>query len=86
MAQREREYRWYRLGCERLGQTPLDEAAFEGRWQEFEDHAERLKAAEASKTAPDMDAAVRAEMQRRVQDDPFVRAILVGMAEENSAG
>ncbi len=86
MAHREREYRWYRIGSERLGQPPLDEAEFEARWQEFEDHAERLKAAEASGSAPDVEAAIRAEMQRRIKDDPFVRAILVGMAEEDSAG
>ncbi|HZO91209.1 MAG TPA: hypothetical protein VFB38_22990 [Chthonomonadaceae bacterium] len=86
MAGREREYGWYRVGCDRLGQTPLSEAEFEARWQEFEDHAERLKAAEASGVPPDVDAAVRAEMQRRIKNDPFVRAILVGMAEETSAG
>jgi hypothetical protein len=85
MAHREREYRWYRLGCERLGHPPLDEATFAARWQEFEDHAERLRAAEASGSPPDVDAAVRSEMQRRIKDDPFVRAVLVGMAEENSA-
>jgi hypothetical protein len=86
MANREREYRWYRTGCDRLGQTPLDEAEFAARWQEFEDHAEKLKAAERAGAAPDIAAGVRAEMQRRMKDDPFVRAVLIGMAEEDSAG
>jgi hypothetical protein len=86
MADREREYRLYKIGCERLGQTPLSETEFAARWQEFEDHAERLKAAEQTGTPPDVDAALRAEMQQRIKDDPFVRAVLVGMAEAESAG
>ncbi len=81
---REREYRWYVTGCDRLGQTPLSEAEFAARWQEFEDHAERLKAAEASGTPPDVDARIREEMQRRIKDDPFVKAVLVGMAEDSA--
>jgi hypothetical protein len=86
MADRDREYRWYRVGCERLGQPPLEETEFARRWQEFEDHAERLKAAEAAGVAPDVDTTVRAEMQRRVKEDPFVKAVLVGMAEDGGAG
>ncbi|HZT43730.1 MAG TPA: hypothetical protein VFA07_16305 [Chthonomonadaceae bacterium] len=86
MADLTREYGWYRTGCERLGQMPLAEAEFAARWQELEDHAERLKAAEAEGSVAEMDAATRAEMQRRIQDDPFVKAVLVGMAEEQSAG
>ncbi|HLK56007.1 MAG TPA: hypothetical protein VKU00_05570 [Chthonomonadaceae bacterium] len=80
-----RTYVWYRTGCERLGQTPLSEAEFAARWQEFEDHAERLKEAEAEGSVAEMDPAARAEMQRRISDDPFVKAVLVGMAEEQSA-
>lgn len=83
---REREYRWYRIGCDRLGQEPMNEAAFAARWQEFEDHAEQLKAAEESGTAPAIDAGVRAEMQRRMQEDPFVKAVLIGMSEEGFGG
>lgn len=86
MAAREREYRWYLIGCERFGYSPMREEEFTVRWQEFEDHAERLKSAEASGTAPDVDTAVRIEMQRRIKEDPFVKAVLVGMAEEQSAG
>ena len=85
MADLEREYRWYRTGCERLGETPLEEAAFAARWQEFADHAERLKAAEIEGALPGMDAGVRAGMQRRIKDAPFVKAVLIGMAEEDSA-
>jgi hypothetical protein len=86
MTEPEREYRWYRVGCERLGQAPLSEAEFAARWQEFADHAEKLKAAEASGQPPAVDATVRQEMQRRVRDDPFVKAVLVGMAETESTG
>ena len=86
MADLTREYGWYRTGCERLGQTPMTEADFTVRWQEFEAHAERLKAAEVEGSVAEIDAAMRAEMQRRIQDDPFVKAVLVGMAEEQSAG
>ena len=82
----EQEYRRYRIGCERLGYTPISAEEFAARWQEFEDHAERLRAAEKGGSLTDVDAAVRAEMQKRIKDDPFVRAILVGMAEEDSAG
>ena len=79
-----REYGWYRTGCERLGQTPLSEVEFAARWQEFEDYAERLKTAETEGAVDEMDAAARGEMQRRIKDDPFVKAVLVGMAEEQS--
>ena len=50
--------------------------------QEFEDHAEKLRAVETSSKPPDIDAVTRAEMQRKVKDDPFVRAVLIGMAED----
>jgi len=81
MVSREREYHWYLTGCDRLGQTPIGEAEFAARWQEFEDHAERLKAAEAEGKFDGIEADMRAVMQQRVKDDPFVKAILVGMAE-----
>lgn len=82
----EREYRWYRTGCERLGSEPaeiLSEVEFVARWQEWEAHAERLKAAEADGKLAELDATERAEKGRRIQDDPFVRAVLVGMSEAN---
>lgn len=78
----EREYHWYVIGCDRLGQKPVSEAEFRERWQEFEAHAEQLKAAEADNTLPELNIVRRAEMEKRVKDDPFVRALLVGMAEE----
>ena len=81
MAGREQEYSWYVIGCDRLGQAALGEAEFAARWQELEDHAERLKAADLNKTLPDLDARARADMEARVKDDPFVKAVLVGMAE-----
>jgi hypothetical protein len=86
MAERTREYSWYRTGCARLGQEPLEEAAFAVRWQELEDHAEKLKTAEKSGSPPEIDPSVRAEMQRRIKEDPFVKAVLVGMAEDPDAG
>jgi 2-polyprenyl-6-methoxyphenol hydroxylase-like FAD-dependent oxidoreductase len=81
MAGHEREYRWYLTGCDRLGHTPLPEAEFAARWQEFENHAERLKQADKERTLENLEADLRAQMQRRIQDDPFVKAVLVGMAE-----
>ena len=83
MSSREQEYRWYRVGCERLGQSPLDKADFEARWQELEDHAERLKVADADKTFSALDPQTRADVERRVKDDPFIKAVLVGMGEDN---
>jgi hypothetical protein len=81
MADRSHEYGLYRTGCDRLGQPAVSESEFETRWADFEAYAERLKAADVAGTLPDVEAVDRAEMQRRVRDDPFVRALLVGMAE-----
>lgn len=81
MAEYEREYQWYLTGCNRLEQIPVSKEEFLTRWQEFEQYAERLKAAEESNAVAEVDAAQRAEMQARVKDDPFVQAIMVGMAE-----
>ena len=78
----EKEYHWYVIGCDRLGQAPVAQKEFASRWQEFEAHAEQLKAADANGTLLKLDAADRAEMEARMKNDPFVRAILVGMAEE----
>lgn len=77
----EREYGWYVVGCDRLGQTALGQAEFAARWLELQAHAESLKAADASGTLGDLDARARADMESRVKDDPFVKAVLVGMAE-----
>ena len=82
----EREYRWYTTGCTRLGHEPaeiLSESEFVARWQEWETHAERLKAAETDGKLGELDVAERADRERRLKDDPFVRAVLIGMAEEN---
>jgi hypothetical protein len=81
MNQESPEYRWYLTGCERLGQEPLPYEQFAERWQEFEDHAEKLKAAEASGKLADVDAALRRQLQQSIQHDPFVKAMLVGMSE-----
>jgi hypothetical protein len=81
MVELDREFGWYLTGCDRLGQEPVDRAEFETRWQEFEAHAERLKQAEArGKLSQEIDG--RTQMQQRVKDDPFVKAILVGMAAD----
>ena len=82
MASREYEYGWYLVGCQRTGQTPIDLEAFSAWWQEYEDHAERLKAAEAEKTLLEMDSERRAEMLKRMQSDPIVQAVMVGMSED----
>lgn len=83
---REREYRWYLVGCDRLGQTPISEAEFSERWQAFEDHAETLKSADKRGTLLDVDVQARSDMQQRIKEDPFVKAVLVGMAEDETAG
>ena len=81
----EKEYHWYVLGCDRLGQAAVSPKEFAGRWQEFEAHAEQLKTADASGALLTLDATKRADMEARMKDDPFVRALLVGMAEEGVA-
>lgn len=75
------EYQWYLTGCERLNYEVLPYEAFSERWQEFEDFAERLKSADEEKTLHDLDSLQRSNMQKRVNNDPYVRAVLVGMAE-----
>ena len=85
MYDRERTYRWYLTGCDRLAQPALSEDEFNSRWQEFEAHAELLKAADDAGEAPAVEPARRAEMARRVSEDPFVKAILVGMSQDPDA-
>ena len=81
MADRTREYQQYLVGCDRLGHEPVDAETFATRWQEFEDHAESLRAAERKGVDPEIAPEVRTEMQERIKDDPFVKAVLVGMSE-----
>jgi hypothetical protein len=78
----EAEYGHYLRGCNRLGQIPVSKEEFLTRWQEFEQYAEQLKTAEAAGSVEEIDKARRAEMQQRLKDDPFVQAILVGLAED----
>jgi hypothetical protein len=85
MVEHEREYRQYLNGCNRLGQTPVSKEEFLTRWQEFEQYAERLKAAEEAGSVAEVDAVERAAMQQRAKD-PFVQALLIGMAEEGQGG
>ena len=80
--EREEEFRGYLRGCNLLGQIPVSQEEFLVRWQEFEQYAEQLKTAEAAGSVEEIDRAQRAEMQQRFKDDPFVQAILVGMAED----
>lgn len=79
------EYEWYLIGVRQMGLEPLDEAAFAARWREFQEHAERLKEAEAGGQIEDLPPAQRTEMQQRVKNDPFVRAVLLGMAAEQGS-
>jgi hypothetical protein len=51
-------------------------------WQIYEDHAESLKAADRSGTLTQIDPIRRVEMERRIQDDAILKAVLVGQAEE----
>lgn len=81
MADYSREYLLYREGCARLGQSPLEESGFAQQWEEFQKHAEMLRTAEADDTLAEVDSSLRAQMLQRFQKDPFVRALLVGMAE-----
>ena len=78
----EKEYRWYLIGCDRFGYEPVSEAEFTVKWTELETHAEALKAAEASQDFSALDPAKRASMRGRIQDDEFVKAVLVGMSED----
>ncbi len=77
----EREYRWYEIGCVRMGQSPVSVEEFSTHWQEFEAHAIQLQTAEMEKTLLSLDMTNRQTMQTRFQKDTFVRALLIGMAE-----
>ncbi len=77
----DREYGWYLAGCRAYGYTPIPREEFAESWREFEAHAERLRAAEAASAEPDIAPEERVRMSARVSNDPFVKAILVGMAE-----
>lgn len=84
MTDKTQEYRWYLVGCDRLGYEPLSEPDFLTQWQALEDHAERLKVAQANDMLTELDLEQRTEMQQRMKADPFIKAILVGMSEETS--
>lgn len=81
---REQEYQWYLLGCSRMGKPPFPLEIFEAKWQEFEEHATQLKEAEENQTLTALDAKERLTMQSRFQNDDFVRALLIGMAESQA--
>jgi|GEM_PF-2225807 len=76
------EYRWYVKGCQRLDREPIPHDEFCRVWQIYEDHAESLKAADRSGTLTQIDPIRRVEMERRIQDDAILKAVLVGQAEE----
>jgi hypothetical protein len=81
----EREYGWYLIGTNRLGHEAVVYEEFVVKWQEFQDHAELLKTADAEETLTSVDAEKRREMQARLKTDPFVKAVLVGMSEDPAA-
>jgi hypothetical protein len=84
MADRTLEYRWYLVGCDRLGHTPLSLEVFEAKWQEYEDYAESLKQAEEAGTLARLEPVARLNMERKIQSDPLLKAVLVGQSEESS--
>jgi hypothetical protein len=83
MASYEREYRWYLIGCNRLGQQPVSQTEFSAEWLEYETIAERLKQADAQGTLA-LESDARRHVKERGKDNPFIKAILVGMAEEQA--
>ena len=83
--ERNREYNWYLTGCSRLDREPLPLEEFSKIWQEYENHAEALKRAEKEGKLSSLDAANRVRMERKIQSDPILKAVLVGQAEEESA-
>lgn len=83
MSSYEREYNWYLTGCSRLSQLPIKKELFFLRWQEFESHAEKLREADSEGTVAVLDAKNRREMESMFNHDPFVRAVLIGMSEDN---
>lgn len=78
----EQPYRWYTIGCQRLGREPMPYEEFEARWQEMQAHALQLQKAEEQNALNQLDPQIRARMQERVRTDPMIRALLIGMAEE----
>ncbi|CEK17571.1 hypothetical protein [Chthonomonas calidirosea] len=81
----DQEYRWYCIGCERLGREPMPFELFEAYWHEMQQHALRLQEAEANNALATLDPNLRAQMQQRVRSDPMIRALLIGMAEESGS-
>lgn len=79
----EAEYQQYLRGCQRLGQEAVTLEEFQRQWDRFEEHAEALRSAERAGSLASLPATDRAAMQQRVQNDPLVKALLVGMAEDS---
>lgn len=81
MSDATQRYRWYIIGCDRLNQTPLTEEEFGAVWQRYEDYAEMLKTAEKAGTLADIDGATRRDMERIIDADPMMKAVLIGQSE-----
>jgi hypothetical protein len=78
------QYRWYLTGCSRLDREPLPLDEFSVIWQEYENYAELLKQADRDKKIDALDASERIRMERKIQADPILKAVLVGQAEEGT--
>ncbi len=76
------QYHWYLTGCNRLNREPLPIDEFTVIWQEYESHAEMLKQAERDRKIDTLNASERIRMERKIQADPILKAVLVGQAEE----
>lgn len=84
MSEYERAYEWYCVGCQRLMQEPVGREQFLALWREYEAFAAQLMAAEASGTVQSIDPMLRERMRLRAKQDPFLRAILIGIVETGS--
>ncbi len=82
MSSSDQGWKWYQVGCTRLGVQPLDRAEFDTRWREFEQHAGILYEAEQEGKLAKLDSSARALMQYRFQNETFSRAVLIGMSED----
>ena len=79
---RQQEYRWYVLGCDRLDREPVSLCDFSELWQKYEDHAESLKLADKQGSLLTLDITERSKMEKQIQNDPMLKAVLIGQSED----
>ncbi len=83
-SERSQEYKWYLVGCDRLDREPVSLGEFSELWQKYEDHAESLKLADKQGALLTLDSNRRSQMEKQIQNDPMVKAVLIGQSEDQT--